>query len=39
MMFYLECRAGWKRGMLLQTGPEGNALPFMYLANKTDAKL
>jgi hypothetical protein len=43
MMFYLECRAGWKRGMLLQhsnpTGPNGNAIPFIYYPNKTDAKL
>ena len=43
MMFYLECRAGWKRGMLLQhgnpTGPDGNAPPFMFVVNKTDAKL
>ena len=43
MMFYLECRAGWKRGMLLQhsnpTGPNGNAIPFIYRPNKTDAKL
>jgi hypothetical protein len=43
MTFYLECRAGWRRGMLVQhgnpTSPDGNAIPFIYQANKTDAKL
>ena len=43
MTFFLECRAGWKRGMTLQhgnpTGPDGNAIPFMYIANPTDAML
>ena len=41
--FFLECRAGWKRGMLLQhgnpTGPDGNAIPFRYHATPTDEKL
>ena len=41
--FFLECRAGWKRGMTLQhgnpTGPNGNAIPFIYHANPTDANL
>ena len=33
MKFFLECRAGWKRGMTVQhgnpTGPNGNAIPFI----------
>jgi hypothetical protein len=43
MTFFLECRAGWKRGMLVQhgnaTSTDGNTIPFVYQANKTDAKL
>jgi hypothetical protein len=40
MKFFLECRAGWKRGMTVQHGgPDGNAIPFIYRANPTDAML
>ena len=43
MIFYLECRAGWKRGMLVQhgnpTGRDGKVVPFIYHVNETDAKL
>ena len=43
MKFFLECRAGWRRGVTLQhanpTGRDGNAIPFIYYANPTDAKL
>jgi hypothetical protein len=42
MTFYLECRAGWKRGMVLQhgnpSGPDG-PIPFIYHASKADLKL
>jgi hypothetical protein len=43
MVFYLECRAGWKRGTLLQHGnptdPDGSAIPFVYQPNKADPRL
>jgi hypothetical protein len=43
MTFYLECRAGWKRGMTLQhrnpTGPDGDAIPFVYKIGPTDRYL